>query len=231
MQLAGPQRTLKTRARRVDTPSSSVTSMDSRYGVLLLGLAFGMSGKLRFDVFWGEISSYDHSVQIYESDEGFLDALEGFVVTGLRRGDATIVIATPAHRWHLHQRLIAQGLDLDTAVSRDQYIELDAEQTLGQFVREGWPDDELFSQCVQRLLSRARRGGRQVRAFGEMVALLWAQGHSGGTVRLEHLWHDLCRDEAFPVFCAYPRSGFNESGVDSLQEIYETHTKFVGLCH
>ena len=190
-----------------------------------------MPGGFKFDVFWGEISPCDHSVQIYEHDDGFLDALEGFVAGGLRKGDATVVIATPAHRLSLTRRLLGQGLDLEAAVSRDQYIDLDAEQTLNQFMRGGWPDDELFAACVQSILSRARRGGRQVRAFGEMVALLWAQGHSAATVRLERLWQGLCRDEAFPVFCAYPRSGFSQNAVDSLQEIFETHTKIVGHTH
>ena len=31
------------------------------------------------------------------------------------------------------------------------------------------------------------------RAFGEMVALLWAKRHIGATVRLEHLWNSSVR--------------------------------------
>ena len=79
-----------------------------------------------------------------------------------------------------------------------------------------WPDAELFDQFVTQVLERAGRGGRRVRAFGEMVALLWAQGHNGATVRLEHLWHELCRRESFSLLCAYPRAGFTEGrpGID-----------------
>ncbi len=190
-----------------------------------------MTQESKVDVFWGEISPCDHSVQIYENDEAFLDAVEGFVAGGLRTGDAAIVIATPAHRLSLSRRLVAQGLDLDAAAADDQYIELDAEQTLNQFIRQGWPDDELFGQCVRHILQRARKDGRRVRAFGEMVALLWAQGHNGATVRLEHLWQGLCRDQAFPVFCAYPRSGFTQNAMSSLEEIFAAHTRVVGHAH
>ena len=34
----------------------------------------------------------------------------------------------------------------------------------------------------------AQNGSRQVHAFGEMVALLWAQGNHKATIRLEELW-------------------------------------------
>jgi hypothetical protein len=55
---------------------------------------------------------------------------------------------------------------------------------------------------VSGLLARARANGRRVRAFGEMVALLWEQGHHSATVRLEPQWGSFCRRETFPLFCA-----------------------------
>lgn len=51
------------------------------------------------------------------------------------------------------------------------------------------------------------RDGRRVRAFGEMVAVMWTRGQSGATVQLEHLWHRFCQTKAFSLFCAYPKSG------------------------
>ena len=180
----------------------------------------------RSGVFWGEISPCDHMVQIYEEDVAFLDALEGFIGGGLRKGEAAVVIATPGHINSLGTRLRSQGIDVN-ALPKDQFIALDAEQTLVKFMRGGWPDDDLFAECVHGILRRARAQGRPVRAFGEMVALLWAQGHSGATVRLEHLWHGLCRTEAFSLLCAYPRSGFTQDASASIQEICAAHSKVV----
>jgi ribosomal protein L15 len=60
-----------------------------------------------------------------------------------------------------------------------------------------------------------------------MVAMLWGQGHNGATVRLEHLWHELCREEAFSLFCAYPRSGFTKDVEASIQEICSAHSKVI----
>jgi len=179
------------------------------------------------EVFWAEITPCDHLVQIYEEDSAFLDSLEGFIAGGLRRGEAAVVIATPPHRDSLTSRLLAQHIDLDAAISKDQYIALDAEETLSQFMRDGWPDDDLFNQCIRGIVDRARGRGRRVRAFGEMVALLWAQGHNGATVRLEHLWHTLCRTDSFSLLCAYPKSGFTQDANDSIREICAAHSKVV----
>lgn len=178
--------------------------------------------------FWGEIAPCDHSVQIYRDKEAFLDSLEGFVVAGLRKGEAVIIIATKAHRTALETRLRAYGLDVNAAKKSDQFISLDADETLSQFMVNGWPDAEKFSRVVADLLERARSKGRRVRAFGEMVALLWARGMNGATVRLEHLWHDLCRAEQFPLFCAYPRSGFTTDAAVSMKEICAAHSRLIG---
>lgn len=179
------------------------------------------------EIFWGEISPCEHLVQIYEHDETFLDALEGFVAGGLRGGDGVIIIATPSHRADLEARLADQGLDLDLARSRDRFISLDAEETLASFMVNGWPDPDLFIKCASELLQRARGNGRRVRAFGEMVAVMWARGQYGATVQLEHLWHDLCRAEAFSLFCAYPKIGFTEDMASSIDAICAAHSKFV----
>jgi hypothetical protein len=180
------------------------------------------------NVFWGEIAPCDHFVQIYEDNDIFLDTLEGFVSGGIRSGDSVILIATPANLKALEARLSAQGVDLSVARLRDEYIALDAEATLSKFMAGDWPDDELFKQVVTDVIERARGNGRRVRAFGEMVALLWARGDQAATVRLEHLWHSLCQTEAFSLFCAYPKSGFTMNVEASISEICATHSKVVG---
>lgn len=179
------------------------------------------------EIFWAELAPAEHLVQIYEEERAFLDALEGFVIGGIRSGDGVIVIATQDHRDALEHRLLICGVDVERARARGQYIDLDAEETLSKFMIGGWPDDERFRRTVTDVLSRARGESRTVRAFGEMVAILWARGHNGATVRLEHLWHSLCGSEAFSLFCAYPKSGFTQKPTSSLQEICSLHSKLV----
>ncbi len=188
-------------------------------------------------VFWGEISPCDHLVQLYEDDAVLLDTLCGYVAGGLSSGEGVVVIATPAHREALAARLAhfsqLGSFALDAAIARDQYIVLDAAETLAQFMRDDRPDPDLFRQVVTEILARARGQGswggegRRVRAFGEMVALMWAEGHCGATVQLEHLWHDLCREKAFSLFCAYPKCGFTQDAGEGLAEICAAHSRVI----
>jgi hypothetical protein len=177
------------------------------------------------ELFWGEVSPSEHLVQFYEVDDVFLDTLEGFVASGLAAGESAIVIATPLHRAILEQRLEARGFDIDTARLQDQYIPLDAEQTLGFFMKDGWPSEERFFKLIRELLRRASSGGRKVRAFGEMVAIMWARGEQGATVHLEHLWHQLCGNEGFALLCAYPKIGFTQDASASMTEICAAHSR------
>ena len=176
-------------------------------------------------IFWGEIAPCEHLVQLYEDGNVFLDTLEGFVGGGLLAGDGIVVIATEAHLQALQMRLLANGFDVDSAVRTNQYVAVEAAEALAKFMTNGWPDERKFEGVVHNLLTRARGNGRKVRAFGEMVALLWAGGHRNAVVRLEQLWHGLCTKEAFALLCAYPKSGFVKPASISANDICQLHSK------
>jgi hypothetical protein len=181
------------------------------------------------NVFWGEIAPYDHVVQIYENDAVFLDLLEGYVSGGIKAGDCVIVIATQAHLQTLESRLRADGFNVFDLCLRDQYIPLNAHDALAEFMIGGWPDPNLFYHLVTGLIQRARKNKRQVRAFGEMVAVLWSEGNQGATVQLEHLWSQFCETEPFCLFCAYPKSGFTGNPHESIMHICGTHSKVISV--
>jgi hypothetical protein len=170
------------------------------------------------EIFWGEIAPCEHVVQIYENDEDFLDLLTGFVSGGVNDGECAVVIATAAHLRALDERLAALGHTVASLISGTQYIRLDAEETLSKFMVNDWPDENLFNIVISEVL---------VRAFGEMVAVLWTKGQVGATVRLEHLWNKFCENEAFSLFCAYPQNGFTQDAAESVMHICSAHTKMI----
>lgn len=181
--------------------------------------------KLNKEVFWGEIAPSEHLVQFYGTDEAFLNSLEGFITGGLNNNESVIAIVTPEHATALKTRLNELGYSSEQL--REQFICVDAKETLSKFLVNNWPDDLRFYAVVGDLLQQARKEGRRVRAFGEMVAIMWADGLNGATVRLEHLWHDLCKTESFSLFCAYPKSGFTENLRDSIKLICDAHSRMI----
>lgn len=174
---------------------------------------------------WLELGPCEHVVQFYEADDGLIHSLTGFVSGALHMGDAAIIIATPRHRQMLEDSLDASGVNVAGAQAQDRIIFLEAEATLQLLLRDRWPDSELFATFIGHLLSRSRRQGRNVRVFGEMVALLWAREARSATVRLEHLWEEMCTAECFPLLCAYPTSAFGQNRSRSMREICEAHSR------
>src|SRR5205085_7853707 len=180
--------------------------------------------QVKADIFWAEVAPCDHILQIYETDEVFIDTLSGFVGNGINAGDCCIVIATREHLHALNRQLTNYGIRIDTLVADNRYVPLDAEETLAKFMVNGWPDEKRFMKVVSQLISGCHGTQRKIRAFGEMVAILWAQGHNGATVQLEHLWNKFCATEAFCLFCAYPKAGFTDDINTSLNHICDQHS-------
>lgn len=179
------------------------------------------------NVFWGELAPSEHIAQFYDSEDALLSALTTYVREGLEAGESAIVIATPGHLTMLHELLRSDGLDLDRAILEDRYISADAETSLASFMVGPWPDEKLFTQFVNRLLVRATAHNRRARAFGEMVALLWARGDLAATVRLEHLWNGVCDQAPLPLFCAYPRIGSTMKPSHSFDQICAAHSRIL----
>ncbi len=178
-------------------------------------------------IFWGEIAPCEHVVQIYENDHVFLDLLEGYVMGGFSARDSVVLILSEEHRSELYLRLYARDISLSKKIIDSELVVLDAGLTLDKFLVNNWPDEKLFMEVVSGIIGRSRKAGRPIRAFGEMVALLWAQGLQGATVQLEQLWNKFCEKEDFTLFCAYPRNGFSDNVADSMMHICDKHTKMV----
>jgi PAS domain S-box-containing protein len=156
----------------------------------------------------------DHFVQFYHHDEFLVSAVGRFVLEGLVSEGSAIVIATPSHLEAIAGHLRGAGVALDGIVENGRYIPLDAAETLQKLMVNGELNAELFERHIGSLVSRLTAAGRRLNAFGEMVALLWAEGKTDAAIRLEELWNELGERHAFNLFCAYPMKGFatNEAG-------------------
>ena len=178
-------------------------------------------------VFWGEIAPCEHLVQIYDSDKIFLDTLEGFTGSGFLANETVVVIATSQHLEALNDRLFYQGFNVNDLISSNQYMPIDASDLLSAFLVNNWIDENIFNSFISGLIDRAGRRNNKIRAFGEMVAILWERGLYGPTIQLEKLWNQLHSRSEFTLFCAYPKVGFTQSASESLETICKQHGKVI----
>jgi len=173
-----------------------------------------------------------HVVQLYVEDEFLLEEVSALTSAALQRGDSAVVVATPAHRGGITQKLRARGVDTIEMETLGRYTVLDAEETLGKFADDGELDEKRFSAVLGAVLDSARRASRseqaQVAVFGEMVDLLWSQGKHESAIRLEQMWNDLARVHSFTLRCAYSLEGFDrvEDG-EFLRRICTQHSAVI----
>lgn len=153
-----------------------------------------------------DTSAPQHLVGFYETDTFLVDSVVAFLGPAVDVGEAAVVVATPAHGTQLQEALTRRGLDVAVAIERDQLIVLDAAQLLADVMVGDTPDTERFESLFGPVLDRARHGGRQVRIFGEVSALLWADGHLAAARTLEGLGSHLTATQGHTMLCMYPTS-------------------------
>ena len=171
---------------------------------------------------------FRHLVQFCESDEFLIEVISNFIRGGLRNGDACIVIATKPHRESLEEQLKQSGLEVETFRDQGLYISIDASSTLSQFMVNGSLDPDLFTQIIGNLIIQSANRQHNVRIFGELVALLWAEGKREAAISLEELWNDLSKNHPFSLLCAYPMQGFSGEMYEmEFNEICKQHTRVI----
>jgi DcmR-like sensory protein len=171
-------------------------------------------------------SANDHFVEFYDDDDALVRSISRFISMGLARGEAARIVAGPVHRAALHAEL-SKSVDLTVARELGLYASLDAERTLGLFMKEGKPDPVAFDQIVGGVVDRATKGGRRVRVFGEMVAFLCRQGNETGAIALEELWNELATRQSFRLFCAYPSLFFDNDHAGLLDSVCSQHSHVI----
>jgi len=137
-------------------------------------------------------------------------------------------VATPEHVASLDAALAATDLDLELARREERYLVRDAGATLASLSVDGSPDRSRFAEVIGTLIRGAADRHGAVRAFGEMVALLWARGATEDALRLERMWNELGQVAPFRLLCAYPIAFFR-SGSDgvSLLRVCGEHSEII----
>jgi hypothetical protein len=169
-----------------------------------------------------------HLVQLYGRDDQLLARnVARFLEQGLRQGDGMVVIATPEHAEGSLRHLQTANPDAETALQDGRLVLLDAQRTLERFMVDGLPDEQRFRSVIGGVLADvgARGASGKIRAFGEMVGLLWMDGQESAAILLEQYWNDILVGSSASLFCAYPIDIFNTAAaVPGLNAVLCAHT-------
>lgn len=181
---------------------------------------------------WPELLQHskggDHFVQVYQDELFLCEAVSEYVGTGLRRGEGAILVATPSHHAAFTQRLEDDGLSARDALQRGQLVLLDAEETLGRFTPGGMPDWQTFHALIGGAIAELRLQYPNVRAYGEMVDVLWQRGERDAAIRLEEFWNDLAKLQTFSLLCAYFMDNLDASAyAGPLECVCKVHTHLI----
>jgi hypothetical protein len=174
----------------------------------------------------------DHVAHFYHDDGELVGQAGSYLLEALRDDGVAIAIAiaiaTPEHLRALEAWLAGAGVDVAAARARGSWLAVDAAATLRRFTSGGTPDAAGFDREVGGLIRQAARDGRAVRAFGEMVALLWDAGLVAAAVELEAMWNDLGRRHPFALFCGYPAASVTgEDVAGALAEVCRLHAAVI----
>ena len=182
-----------------------IRSVKEQPKIEALNRAGTMRTRKRLEVAKVSESRHFHGVQFYESELALAKTVASFLAEGFRAGEPAIVIATTLHAAVIRKSLNVLGFDYATLRQPGVLETFDATKMLSTFMISGMPDPLLFRSNVGNVIDGLGAKTRycRVRAYGEMVDLLWQDGKQEAALRLEVLWNQLASTYQFSLLCGY----------------------------
>ena len=165
-----------------------------------------------------------HAVQFYESDRSLTTIVAKFLADGFKQNQPGVVIATPEHCAAIEESLATHQLDVRRMKQLGDLVVLDAREVLNTIMADGMPHAPLFRHALGTMFAEIARihPKRTVRAYGEMVNVLWKDGLTAAAMRLETLWNELAKSYDFKLLCGYSMGNFYKDA--AVGEITRQHS-------
>jgi hypothetical protein len=171
-----------------------------------------------------------HAVQFYNDEHSLAATAAGFLADGIAVGQPALLVATSSHTASILAVLKERGLDVAELRRTGELTLLDARKMLSSFMVGNVPDPLLFKSNVGDAIERlcVDRKPCPIRAYGEMVDVLWQDGNADGAIRLEILWNQLASTYEFSLLCGYAVGHFYKETVGSrFQDVCDQHSHVV----
>lgn len=177
-------------------------------------------------------SHHGHYVKFYDGEHDLVEGVGPFLREGLVAGEMAVVIGTEQHRRLFAEYLRDAGIPVDVFEDKGIYVALDAAAVLRSFMVDGTPDRAKFREAIVPFALAAASKHRPLRAFGEMVGILWKAGNVRGAVRLEQLWNEVIDQHGLSLYCAYSaRMLADSTDLVGTSDMCGTHSHVIPPAH
>jgi CheY-like chemotaxis protein len=167
-----------------------------------------------------------HAVYFYEDAELLSRTVADFVATGLVANQSAVLITTPPHSAAILEQLIAMEIDPLRRIGQGDLVILDAGETLRRLMVDEVPNPRRFEDTVGPILDvAAGNRKRMVRAYGDMVDLLWNNDRGAAALSLEILWNQLITRRNFSLLCGYRSDSVDKDA--RFKKICDQHSHLV----
>ena len=144
-----------------------------------------------------------NKLQMCRNNSTQVDLLTEYISEGLLKNEAVIIIARSALRKAVWTQLQALGLDMGFYKAQGQIKLYDAELLLSTILIDDVIDEHYFQTYIGSQIQAAQIAYGKVRAFGEMVEILWQGGLHDTALQLEKIRTDLGSKHELTVLCTY----------------------------
>lgn len=174
----------------------------------------------------------NHAARLYRTDVELADAVSRFIVEGLRRGEAVLVIATATH-WAQFVAHLARHADVDLAstIVNGQLRIMDADLALSAIMSDGMPEWHRVHETASSIIEGGHKRFGGIRVYGEMVNILWQNGNRAGAEELERHWNALAYRYPVTRLCAYRVCDSDPDSYNALLgSVCRSHAKVTPPC-
>jgi hypothetical protein len=169
----------------------------------------------------------EHAVQVYTELDELAISVGRFLDAGFRAGEPAVVIATSGHWEAFKAEIERRGSSVDELQAQGLLTCRDAEETLAAFMDDDAPSAARFEEAVGGVIDEVSRRfpDKTIRAFGEMVDILFQRGQESAAIALEELWNRLLEGRRCALLCGYELDVFDlDTQTSALPEIVRAHT-------
>lgn len=146
-----------------------------------------------------------HIALFYRDDDLLARCVAWWASASLIRRGGAILIGRSDKLTRIRRELARVGVDIDAHVEAGRLVFEEAEDMLARFHGPAGPQREAFRQALDATLAKVRAATAtgEVRAWGEMVDLLWEEGERDACCKLESLWGEVLVSRDLQLLCSY----------------------------